>query len=115
MEVLRPEGISDLSCIVKTPVKIPYTCAIDGIQVSTGCTMGKLNIQVEQVNHPEEIEYIFLHRLRGETLRLKLKPQAYKRVMETLKVRMGEAAEWCEQQPLHNLFEESLETPDKTS
>lgn len=33
--------------IVETKLKPPYSCFVDGIQVATGCTMGKGNIEVK--------------------------------------------------------------------
>lgn len=36
-----------LTCRVKLPLRKPYACIIDGVQSSTGCTAGKLNIHIE--------------------------------------------------------------------
>ncbi|RLE65232.1 MAG: hypothetical protein DRJ38_04110 [Thermoprotei archaeon] len=35
---------------VYLPLKKPYSCFIDGIQISTGCTLGKLNLMVFNAN-----------------------------------------------------------------
>jgi len=37
-----------LKALVKTATHPPRSCLIDGIQVSTGCTLGKMNIKVEE-------------------------------------------------------------------
>ena len=31
-ESLSPQGISDISCVVKSPLRTPFTCVVDGIQ-----------------------------------------------------------------------------------
>ena len=33
--------------VIKTEPRTPYTCFIDGVQFTTGCTMGKGNIKLE--------------------------------------------------------------------
>jgi formylmethanofuran dehydrogenase subunit E len=34
--------------IVATEPKPPYSCFVDGVQVATGCTMGKRNIKIKR-------------------------------------------------------------------
>lgn len=34
--------------LIKTDLKPPRSCLIDGVQVATGCTLGKMNIKVEE-------------------------------------------------------------------
>lgn len=34
--------------IVETELKPPYSCFVDGVQVATGCTMGKRNIKIKR-------------------------------------------------------------------
>ncbi|MEM2341783.1 MAG: formylmethanofuran dehydrogenase subunit E family protein [Candidatus Bathyarchaeia archaeon] len=36
--------------VVETKLKPPYSCFIDGVQVATGCTMGKGNIEIRDGN-----------------------------------------------------------------
>jgi len=43
---LNSKGYSELSVLVQTGTKPPISCLIDGIQVSTGCTLGKGNVKV---------------------------------------------------------------------
>lgn len=47
---LNANGWFDLSCRVKLNWRPPDSCIIDGIQSSTGCTMGKNNLIVEEGN-----------------------------------------------------------------
>ncbi|MEM4700072.1 MAG: formylmethanofuran dehydrogenase subunit E family protein [Candidatus Nezhaarchaeales archaeon] len=37
---------SGVRCSVRLPLRAPYTCLIDGIQASAGCTLGKRLIEV---------------------------------------------------------------------
>jgi len=46
LEMLNCKGWFDLECEVKLHWNPPDSCVIDGIQSSTGCTMGKKNISV---------------------------------------------------------------------
>ena len=45
-EKMAPEGLHSLKAVVKTKLRPPYSCIIDGIQVASLCTLGKGNIQV---------------------------------------------------------------------
>jgi formylmethanofuran dehydrogenase subunit E len=44
VRLLKPRGIMDLEITVKTRIKKPYTCMIDGLQCSTFATLGKGNL-----------------------------------------------------------------------
>lgn len=46
LEVLDSKGWFNLRCIAYLRWEPPVSCVIDGIQISTGCTMGKHNIEV---------------------------------------------------------------------
>ena len=46
LEMLDCKGWFDLECEVRLHWNPPDSCVIDGIQSSTGCTMGKKNISV---------------------------------------------------------------------
>ncbi len=41
-----PDPVHSLECLVELENKRPVSCVIDGIQVSSGCTLGKGNIKV---------------------------------------------------------------------
>lgn len=43
---LKPKGIMDLAITVRTRLKKPYTCLIDGLQCSTFVTIGKSNLRI---------------------------------------------------------------------
>jgi formylmethanofuran dehydrogenase subunit E len=48
LERLDAHGWFDLKCVVRLRWAPPDSCVIDGIQTSSGCTMGKHNIEVEE-------------------------------------------------------------------
>ena len=52
---LKPKDLHDLSVNVWTKKTPPQSCLLDGIQVSSGCTLGKMNIEVKPARHPKAI------------------------------------------------------------
>lgn len=54
-EKLKPKEIHSIKAIVKTKLRTPYSCIIDGIQVSSLCTLGKNNISVLESDISEAI------------------------------------------------------------
>ncbi|MBN1756015.1 formylmethanofuran dehydrogenase subunit E family protein [bacterium] len=54
---LKPEGFKGLNCRVNLPLQTPYTCVVDGIQCSSSCTLGKVNIELESA--PRGIRIVF--------------------------------------------------------
>lgn len=57
LDLLDAKGYFDLSVIVELKNRTPFSCLIDGLQISTGCTMGKGNIQVRE--NPDFIRAFF--------------------------------------------------------
>jgi formylmethanofuran dehydrogenase subunit E len=45
--ILQPRGLHDLSATVWTKRSPPESCLLDGIQISTGCTLGGGNLRVK--------------------------------------------------------------------
>lgn len=50
---LESEGYRDLTAKVGTGNKPPLSCLADGIQISTGCTLGKGNIEIRENGYPK--------------------------------------------------------------
>jgi formylmethanofuran dehydrogenase subunit E len=46
VQMLKPKGLHGLAATVWTRTLPPQSCVLDGIQVSSGCTLGKRNIRV---------------------------------------------------------------------
>ncbi len=45
----------EMKALVKTGIGPPLSCLVDGIQFSTGCTLGKGNIEIEDEKKPEAV------------------------------------------------------------
>lgn len=67
--------------IVKTGIKPPLSCIIDGIQYVSGCTLGKGNIEVIPSQHPEAT---FIMKEKILTLSLKLQIETKNRDLEAI-------------------------------
>ena len=105
LQRLDCKGWFDLDCEVRLNWKPPDSCVIDGIQCSTGCTMGKKNITV--VEKPG-VEAIFTS--KHKMLNIKLKDE----VIEKIKNNMTdediphELIEELEEAELSDIFEITL-------
>lgn len=53
--VLQPENCFKLHTEVRCPARPPVSCIIDGLQLSTGCTMGKKSIEHVVSDGPVEV------------------------------------------------------------
>jgi len=69
LRLLDARGYFDISCVAELRWSPPDSCVIDGIQFSTGCTMGKHNIEVVE---QEGIAAIFTK--EDKSVRIELKP-----------------------------------------
>ena len=76
---LDARGWFDIRCRVALRWRPPDSCVIDGIQCSTGCTMGKHNIEVEE---QEGITADFYK--TGKHLRIVLRQEVIERIRGTL-------------------------------
>lgn len=74
LDLLGVKGYFDLSTEVELEYRTPISCLIDGLQISTGCTMGKGNIRVK--NNPGIIRVLF--KSDHKTLLVTLKPKINK-------------------------------------
>jgi formylmethanofuran dehydrogenase subunit E len=71
LEILNVKGYFDLSVEAELEYRRPMSCFVDGLQISTGCTMGKGNIRVK--DQPGNINALF--KTENKTLRIKLNPE----------------------------------------
>jgi formylmethanofuran dehydrogenase subunit E len=76
LERLDCRGWFDLSCRVALRWRPPDSCVVDGIQSSTGCTMGKHNIEVVE---GDGVSAVFTSKEGSVALRLR------ERVLEKLR------------------------------
>lgn len=93
----NPDPVHSLECLVELENIRPVSCAIDGIQASSGCTMGKGNISVRD---GKGVSANF--RSDGRSVKITLKGK----IMETLKGNpRGKMAERVMDMPDEELFE----------
>jgi formylmethanofuran dehydrogenase subunit E len=71
LEKLDVKGYFDLFTEVELKYSTPISCLVDGLQISTGCTMGKGNIKVK--DNPDMIRSLF--KTGNKTLLVTLKPE----------------------------------------
>lgn len=71
LKVLNAKGYFDLSVEAKLEYRKPMSCFVDGLQISTGCTMGKGNIRIK--NQPGNINAIF--KTEDKKVQIRLKPE----------------------------------------
>ncbi len=71
LDKLDVNGYFDLFTEVELNYRTPVSCLVDGLQISTGCTMGKGNIKVK--NNPNIISGFF--KSGSKSLLITLKPE----------------------------------------
>ena len=81
LERLDAHGWFDLKCRVMLSWAPPDSCVIDGIQTSSGCTMGKHNIEVEE---GEGVAAEFAK--GGERLEIRLRTEVLERMRRVSEV-----------------------------
>lgn len=90
-----------LTALVRSRLEPPMLCVVDGVQFSSGCTMGKGNIRVEAGENPE-----VLFTKEGRTLRVALRPGWRERIgREMTKEREVEQSLFYFRAPESELFE----------
>jgi len=70
-----------LTVVVETGIRPPMSCMIDGIQWSTGCTLGKGKIRIEDLGRPNA-----RFNSEGEELRIALKDKVLRKIENSLKL-----------------------------
>ncbi|MGC8577568.1 MAG: formylmethanofuran dehydrogenase subunit E family protein [Thermoproteota archaeon] len=97
MEKLNPSSYKEIRCIVHTPLRTPYTCFVDGIQSSTFCTLGKMNIELKD---SKAIEVVFY--CKEKQLRIKVKESVLERFANAT---LEEGSKEAEELEFSSLFE----------
>jgi len=69
-ELVNAVNDKELEALVMVPLKTPFSCIIDGIQCSTGCTLGKLNIKIVDSS---KFEIIVRNKRNGKIVTIKIK------------------------------------------
>jgi formylmethanofuran dehydrogenase subunit E len=104
LNALGARGWFDLRCRVSLPLKPPQSCILDGIQFSTGCTLGKRNIEVEE---GAVIRAEF--RGSGKALRVAVKTEALRRIEASISAGSGdEILSWLAEAADPELFSSEI-------
>lgn len=99
---LKSKGFRDLHVVVNTGNTPPLSCVVDGIQVATGCTLGKDNISVRNLR---KISAVF--RSKRQAIGLKMNVNVLQRLKGELLE--GDSEKW------KRLQEESAPYPMRSS
>ena len=79
---LNAEENIKLRAVVKTPLRTPFSCIIDGVQVTTKCTVGNRKLRVE--DSEEEMEARFVRQDPEKTLKICVNPNVTKVLMNRI-------------------------------
>ncbi|HIQ02822.1 MAG TPA: hypothetical protein EYH40_00200 [Desulfurococcales archaeon] len=107
-KILNPSNEFDLQAKVTLPLKTPYTCIVDGIQCSTKCTLGKLNIELVDSGSICNIVIEFKRKSSNKTLKLKVRESVIRKLHEITDV--NEGARWVKTLSVEDLFEIVMNT-----
>ncbi len=66
-----------MEALVKTGIGPPLSCIVDGIQFSTGCTLGKGNIKIQDEERPEATFF-----KEGKSLTVNLKDEVWREIKD---------------------------------
>jgi hypothetical protein len=86
---LDSEGHFGISAEVHSPRKTPRSCLIDGVQIGSGCTLGKGNIVVQEA--PEPAWAVFTA-TGGEQVTIRLRPEIPALITDLVNTKGVEAA-----------------------
>ncbi len=70
LRLLGSRGYSKITVIAETGITPPVSCLVDGLQIATGCTLGKGNIAVFGGGHPRA-----LFRTQEQRVVIELRPE----------------------------------------
>lgn len=106
---LKPKSFNNLTADVYLVYEKPYSCMLDGVQLSSCCTIGKKNLNV----HECEDYYttlVFLDKKTDKYVKLKLTKEIFDEIEIRRKVSKTdedaeEDAKWILKMPIKKLFE----------
>jgi formylmethanofuran dehydrogenase subunit E len=108
--VLKVENQDDLSVVMFVEPHPPASCTVDGVQVASGCTLGKGTIRVSEAS--DRIAGMFRAGVRACTINVRI--QVLSELLEALRKATDQAifdmAEDVMARPDRDLFEISLDS-----
>lgn len=97
LEILGSPGYFDVQAKAETGTAPPLSCLADGVQIGSGCTLGKGNIRVTEMCRPR----VHFFNNEGRRVTIELRPEIHLGFLE------GESDEQCSlvrQKPVGELF-----------
>ena len=79
------EKFSTMKIVTETGTKPSLSCIIDGIQVSTGCTLGRGSIEVRDNKRPKAV---FLN--EDKSLEIELRKEILEKIFESFRTKSSE-------------------------
>ncbi|RLG01282.1 MAG: hypothetical protein DRN60_04610 [Thaumarchaeota archaeon] len=95
---LSIDSLHKLRAVVYCPMRVPYTCFIDGVQCSTGCTAGKLNLHIVE---KDKIVLRLEDKERGKSVEVHVNSDILPRI---LTMEMEEASKWALEAGIEEIF-----------
>jgi inosine-uridine nucleoside N-ribohydrolase len=89
LEQLDSDGHFDLKAEVHSILKPPFSCLIDGVQLGSGCTLGKRNIMIEAETGPAWARFTSND---GKIVTIRLRPEIPEKVTALVNTRGVESA-----------------------
>lgn len=77
----QPRGSFGVAVVHHAPAEVQYACMCDGLQASTGASLGKLNLKMVEAK-PEELRTEVTDRESGRTIRYTIKPELAKAILD---------------------------------
>ncbi len=103
-ERLKSPGYFDLKAVVESPLAPPPSCFIDGVQLGSGCTVGKRNLEVKA----GPIGRVLFTTRAGRSLVLSLKRDLPGRIKQWIaELGVEKAGDRCLALPAAQLFDEA--------
>lgn len=94
------------TALVLTGGKTPRSCVVDGVQLSSGCTLGKGEIAIVDQG---EVAAVFFSKTSRRSLKVKLKDPILERITATPREEMEALAAELYSKGVEDLFEVRLE------
>jgi formylmethanofuran dehydrogenase subunit E len=102
LKYLNSKGHFELEAFIQTRERPPYRCLLDGIQFSTGCTIGKGNLNIQYSN--DEIFGIFKTK-SGKEIKIEALPEFLEQIKKQIKDR--------DRFKMHDVAEQVLQMDEK--
>jgi formylmethanofuran dehydrogenase subunit E len=99
---LNSKGYFELEAFIQTRERPPYQCLLDGIQFSTGCTIGKGNLKIQ---YSDSALFGIFTTQSNKKIEIKVLPEFLERIKQQIK--------GMDRFKMHDIAEQVLQTDEK--